>query len=418
MKIRVKIGDLVEQVTQTAITTDKKAPDLPAGKVYLRALIQPAKDDTEAAKNFLVLFSSNQGISKTLFKMEIEEVLEEGQVLIEPARLLGGLLGRDNSQIAELETLPDESKVRVKVGKNVMNLPFDASTDFAVSTIKAMPRGEAVAKISAQTLLTFIKRSWFCIQADDNGQQKYALGVLNITGKDGFYTAQATDGNIVVQHVAAQTETTKYDLESLMIPREVLLDSLQKILLRHKDADVDLLEGPRNDKGVLQEIFFRMEGVQFGTALRVGVYPDIKAVLKQHDPDFQTAVSRADLKNALTRANNFVSKDDDKHTIKLSFTSDQVLNVEASNEVSDLHDELAIVETIDTIENVSLHLNIDYLTNIAGSEASETVMLGFNTDKTKALIVDHNVEGFTTRYAAMPVLLEKKTKAKKGKASE
>jgi DNA polymerase III sliding clamp (beta) subunit (PCNA family) len=415
MKIRVKIGDLVEQVTQVAITVDHKAQDMPLGKVYLRAINRPvAEPGPLETKPFLYLFSSDQA-SKTFIKIPIEACEQEGQTLVDPAKLLGALLGRNPDSTVDLAVIPESAKIRVKVGKNVAHLPYDSSVDTAVAMVKALPKGEPIAKIAATSLIEFIRRSTFCIPMAENGQQQFAMGVLNIKGAGGNYIAQATDGRIVAWHSAKQTETTTFDLPSLLVPLEAL-DPLQKLLQRHKDTDVSVMEGARSTKGDLQEIVFQMNDVQFGTVLRVGRYPNIATLLDQHAPTFVTEVSREELKGTLTRAANFVENNTDKRCVKLTTASETCLQVEASNPLSDLKDELEITVNEGNFKSVSTTINIDYLSNIAAVQTGKKVSVGFNSDKQRALFVTDASETIETRYAIMPVLPDKAVKPeKKGK---
>ncbi len=411
MKIQIKIGDLIEQITQAAITTDHKAPDTAAGKVYLRAKKQPSKEDASVMKHFLYFFSTNQA-SKTFIKIEIKEVEEEGQILIDYKKLLGGLQGRDPEQIVEITSISEENKIKVQVGKNVMNLLLNVNIDNAVAVIKTLPTGSSVAKIAAKTLISFIKRSLFCIQRDDNGQQRFALGVLNIKSNEDSYIAQATDGNIVAWHKALQDSTVKYKIDSLLIPIDAL-SPLQRLLQKHNTADVEILEGNRTSKGELQEVFFRMEGVLFGTVLRTGAYPDIEFLLEQHSPLYVVDVNKEALKNTLIRSMSFVESIDSKRGVKLTALA-ETLNVEATDSVSNLNDELTIKINKGTFKPITVTVNIDYLANIVSSQTSDVISLGFNNDKAKAVTLsDESDANLSTRYAIMPIVTEKKIKVPK-----
>lgn len=420
MKITVKIGDLVEHITQAAITIDRKFPDTPAGKVYLRAKKQVSKTELDKDQYFLYLFSTNQS-SKTFIKIEIENIEEEGQTLIDPGKLLGGLIGRDIDQTATIETIEDTGKTRISIGKNVINLPLNNTVDNVLTVIKSLPSGAATAKIEAKTMINFIKRSSFCIPLGSNGQQKFAMGVLNIKGSNGYYISQATDGNIIAYNKATQTDNTEFDLASLLIPVEAL-NPLQKLLQRHKDLDIEILEGPKDPGGNLQEIFFRMEGVLFGTVLRTGMYPNIETLLTNHEPTFSVDLVREELKASLVRATNFVETETDKRLVNISFTSETELVIKAANSMYDLSDELEISVTEGTFKSVSPLVNIDYLANIASVQSGEKITMGFNSDKTKAIIMnDSSDDKFISKYAIMPVIAgkaEKKPKAKKTKAVE
>ena len=418
MKIKANIRELVEQITQAAITTDHKSPDTPLGKVYLRAKNKPAAGDAKA-EAYLYLFSTNQA-SKTFIRMEVEEVAEEGQVLLNAKDLLGSLIGRDPTQSVKLSVPepvegaePNEgSRVEVKVGKNIAHLPYSVDVQTAFDLVKALPKGNPVAMISANVLIEFIRRSQFCIPSEDNGQQLFAMGVLNLKGDKDKYIAEATDGCVIAYHSAKQTETTKYSLPSLLIPLGAL-DPLNKLLARHKDTDVGIIEGGRNEKGELKDIIFQMEGVMFGTVLRTGKYPNVGTLITQHQPVYEVKVGRDDMKSTLTRAANFVESGSDKRYIKLTSDDGNVLRVEATNPWSDLKDEMGMEETAGPFKSMSVLLNIDYLTNVTSVQSGAEMTIGFNTDKTKALVTKDTTDTIDTTYIIMPVVPEKAAKKAK-----
>ena len=419
MKIRVKIGDLVEQITQAAITVDSKAPEMPLGKVYLLAKINPSAVENGVPEPALYLFSTDQA-SKTFIKIVVEEVSVPGEALVDPARLLGSLMGRDQTAIADLEvvtTATDEQRIRIKVGKNVANLPYSGAFEKAQETIKSLPKGGGLAKIKAQTLIEFIRRSGFCMPREENGQQLYAMGTLNLFGGKGTYTAQAMDGRIVTRHVAKQTETTTFDLPSILIPFKAL-DPLSKLLQRHKEEDIILKEGQRNAKGELQEIFFEMEKVLFGTVLRVGRYPDIQLLLNSHIATYEEKISREELKGSLVRAANFVENVTDRRGVKLSTQDEKLITISAENPLSDLKDELPMEVATGTFKSVTVLVNIDYLANIVAVQSGDVVNLGFNVDKTRALVVKDSTDIMDTCYAVMPMKLDPVKKPTKGKKEE
>ena len=220
--------------------------------------------------------------------------------------------------MVEIEVIEkdNKSKVRMKIGKSVVNLPHEATVDEAAANIKRLPSpsGTPMAKIPAKVLIEFIKRSQFCIPVNDNGQQKFAMGVLHIKGSFGYYTAQATDGFIVAAHKVKQAEGAKYNLSSLLIPIEAL-DPLYKLLQNHKSSDVGIFAGERDTSNNLREVFFSMEGVLFGTVLRVGAYPNVQTLLDSHAPSFEIEVPKDDLKGALLRAAHFVENNVDRRIV-------------------------------------------------------------------------------------------------------
>jgi hypothetical protein len=420
--IKVNVGDLVEQVTQAAITVDRKAGDLPSGKIYFSAKKKVSKTDPDTFDSYLYLFSTNQSL-KTFIRIKIAEVIEEGQLLVDHGKLLGGLLGRDPDFVLDLEALPDEGRVRAKIGKNKIHIPLNLSVDTFVNTIKTLPSQDPIAKISATTLIAFIKRSGFCIPLSDNGQQKFAIGVLNLEGKNGLYTAQATDGRIVAYSTATQTVTTKFDLQSLLLPVESL-DPLNKILQKHKDSDVDILAGNKSGDN-LQEVFFRIEGILFGTVLRAGTYPKLSMLLDQNAPSFVVDIDKEELQAAVARAATFVPSDPTKRSVTLAIETAKDQDVDSTflkvkalfNEYANLDDEIPTNINTGDVKPVDLLISLDYLGNVTNAQSGDNVSIGFNYDRAKAVIVKDEGKNITTTYAIMPIIPEKKVgkKVKKDK---
>jgi len=415
MKVKVELGALVDQIEQAAITIDHKSDDLPRSKVYQRPVIR--KDVEGKSIPAFYLFSTDQS-SKTFIRIDVDSVDGEGEILIDPAKVLGGLANRDRKQMVEMEVLNGESnKVRMKIGRNVVHFQYDDKTKEAHDTIEDMGKTvnpkRPLAKIPAKTLIQLINRSRFCVLARDNGQQTYAMGALNLKGGDGFYTAEATDGYIVSIHKAKQqTEDTTCNLESLLIPVEALAP-LYKLLQSHKDEDIDILAGKLGPNKRVEEVFFTMDKVWFGTTMRAGRCSPIQKMLNGHTPLFEVEVSKEELKGSLNRASNFVENDKDKHTAKLTVTETS-LKVEASNNQSDISDELDIKVVKGKVVRVEVLVSISYLLNICDVTTNRGITLGFSTEKSKALsIKDTSEDGIDTLYAVMQVIPKVDTDAKK-----
>lgn len=402
MKIRVRIGDLVDYITQAAITIDRKAMDQPSGKVYLRARI---KTEADGDKFYLYLYSNNQA-SKTFTRVEITEVEQEGETLIDPDKLLGGLQGRNPDQIATLHADGEKKKTQVKIGSSKFHVPFDAAVDIMAKAVKNLPTGKAFSQVPASVLLEFIRRSSFCIPSGANGQQRFAMDVLALSAENGRYEARATDGHIICTNSAKIEDDT--NLQQLLLPQEALVP-LQKLLQKHKDQSVDLVQGRTTPEGALQEVFFRMGTVLFGSSLRSGKFPNVSLVMRGHQPAFHAVVSRDLFKGSVVRGANFVENSIDKRWLKLVLVQsqepqEQALRVRTSNTISDFDDQIEISEVKGELRPMAITVNIDYMGSIAGSVQSETLQLGFSPDNSKALVIqDESDKGILTQYAVMPI---------------
>ena len=373
MKFKIKIGELVEQISQAAITTDPKSVDQPNSKVYLRAA--QGKD-----VGVLYYYSTNQ-MTKTFIRSEAE-IIEPGDVLIDAASLLGGLLGRDPDLTCEI-TVEPEVRTLVVIGRNRFNLKYYAAAERMAKEVDGLPfRVPAMGTIPGQLLGDLIKRSTFCIPSSSNGQQRFAMDVLHLKSTAGKWLGQATDGNIIALNYGPTPETPGTDIPSLLIAQEAL-NPLQKLLGKHKEEGIELVSASGN--GPVQELFFRMKGVLFGCNLRTGKFPNISLVVEQQVPDFTTLVIREELKLALSRASNFVKED--SRCVKLTVNPGAAMTVAAANDFSDIADAVDIEVVTGDLASMQTNLGIDYIANIVGVLTGEKATLGMSTTKGKAVIV-------------------------------
>lgn len=397
MRFKVKIGEFTEQLAQAAITVDLKSMDQPNSKVLLRAVT--AKDGTGA----LYFYSTNQ-IAKTFIKSPAE-ILTAGDVLVDAKTLLGGLQGRDQASDLDFQMVA-ESKIVVKIGRNQFKLPLTLGTERLTKEADALPfRKPSMGKISARLLNDFISRTTFCIPSDSNGQQRFAVDALHIQQVEGVYQGQATDGNIVSLNYGSAPDPES-NIPSLLIPQEVL-NALQKILARHLDEDIEMVNAVSTQSGKVQELFFRMKGVLFGCSMRPGEYPDINLLMSYHTSSFEFRTDRNNLKAALARANNFVVEP--QRHVQLIFDEANSVTVKAATENSDITDVLGIEVTSGAFEKLSVTANLDYLAPAIAALKGEMITLGVSSEKQRAIIVhsqDRNGEDgllIDSKYALSPI---------------
>lgn len=377
MKIRIKIGELVEQISQAAITVDPKSVDQPNSKIYLRAA---KKDDV----GVLYYYSTNQ-MSKTFIRSDVE-VLETGEGLVDAGRLLGGLQGRDNDQIAEIDIQP-EKKIIVKIGRNKFQLPQSLAADKLAKEVETLPfKAAPIAKIKASLLLEFIRRSTFCIPSASNGQQKFAMDVLHLKVSDKSYIAQATDGNIISTNTGPLSDESIVDFPSILLRQEVL-NPLQKLLGKHKDEEIELINGGESAGGMgpIGELYFKMQGVLFGCSLRVGKYPNVQLLIDQNQPEFRVTVNRNELKGSLLRASNFVIED--KRYVQFVLDNDKSLRVRAGSIGEDIRDEIDSEVTAGELTNMQITMALDYIANVVATLPGDTITLGFSPAKNKPIVI-------------------------------
>jgi DNA polymerase III sliding clamp (beta) subunit (PCNA family) len=390
LKFNIKVGEFVDQISQAAITTDPKSLDQPNSKVFLRAL-------QSANGSALYFFSTNQQ-SKTFVK-SVAEVVEPGETLVDAGRLLGGLQGRDGDLMMNFETVQPsgsstESKIVVKIGRNKFQLPLPTGVEKLSKDSENLPfRVPANTKIAASLLLEFIRRTQFCIPSSGNGQMKVPIDTLHLKKDGALFHGQATDGNIFsLHHGPASEDVLETKLASVLIPQEAL-NPLQKLLAKYKDQIVDLVTLSPSLGMTPHEMFFRMPGVLFGTTLRPGKYPPMAMLAEQHLPTFQVKTSRDDLKSTIGRASNFVMEPGrDLQVIfsdKQEVAEDEPMSyqVNAGIAPADINEVLNFEIESGTAIKAKMNIGLDYLGNVVGALRSDTVILGINSSRAKALIV-------------------------------
>ena len=372
MKFRIKIGEIVEQISQAAITTDPKSVDLPNSKVYLRAA--QGKD-----VGVLYYYSTNQ-MTKTFIRSEAE-IIEPGEVLVDATNLLGGLQGRDPDLSCEI-TVEPEVRTVVVIGRNKFNLRYFAAAERMSKEVDTLPfRVPAMGTIPGQLLGDLIRRTSFCIPSASNGQQRFAMDVLHLKNVGGKWLGQATDGNIVSLNYGPDSEEKKADIPSLLIAQEAL-NPLQKLLAKHKEEEIELINAARS--GPVQELFFRMKGVLFGCNLRIGRFPNIGLIAEQQAPEFATLVLREELKASLSRASNFVKE---SRCVKLTVSPGTAMTVAAANDFSDIADAIDFEVVSGECAAMQTTVGIDYIANIVGVLTGEKTTLGMSTAEGKAVIL-------------------------------
>jgi DNA polymerase III sliding clamp (beta) subunit (PCNA family) len=193
VKLKAKIGDLLEAVTQVSATLDRKGEV--SGKMHIRA----------SNKGCLYLYSTNM-TAETLTKIPAE-VEEEGQVLVDHHKIQDGLNGLNREAEVLLSLTPSGGTLKGQSGKTKFSAPASAEVGEMASRIKALPFSEAsTSKIPAGTLAEFLRRGMFCIPLDKTGQYASLAG-MKISDNGSGYEAMASD-NAIACRIHVETKET------------------------------------------------------------------------------------------------------------------------------------------------------------------------------------------------------------------
>lgn len=401
MKFKVNVGLLLEAVNRVMATVDTAASkgagkpgSISSSKLYLWA-----KKSADASVQVLYLYSTNM-TAESFVKIEAE-IETEGETLIDPEHLRGGLAKRNSEETAVVELVGADKarKIRVKIGKSQFHLGYDPQgTDYMRDKVKLIPFKAAPAfTMLGSDMTEFVRRGMFCIPNEDDGTNRYRLGGLKIVGKDEGYIAQATDG-----HIAARIRIKgekKSSLNSVIVPQKSL-PALNQLIQRRKDEDIEIIEGGRNSHGDISKMFFKMGDAIFGTLLLDGTFPDVDAVINMQNPTHWFHVDRIQLRDALQRTAAF-DRENGHVTVKLE---GNVLSLRSRSDGGDIEDAIEVQRISGPDTSVSVTVNMHYLTSIASGSAGENLKVGINQIKGQAIVVEDTAdENVDSRYAVMPV---------------
>jgi len=398
MKLKVKVGELLDAINKAILTIDKKAK-VGVNLVYLNANV--------TAQALYIFSTTMKSESTQKLACEVEVA---GEVMVDPDILTSGLARRNPELVAEIELVEHKKegkRLRVKAGKTgaFHCLTGGIGLDTMNERMMSVPfKGAPMCQVDGNNLNEFVRRAMFCIPKSDNGQTKLEFGGLKLFNSDLGSIGWATNGKAAAKIIIKGQ--SKSSLAGVIIPQESLppLNALAK-----KEGEIDIIEGGKNGKGDVGKLYFHMGDVYFGTFLLAGKYPDLDKTFKEHAPDFWFTVNRKDLADVLERSPKFDEKD---RALEIEFVGETlILRSGAKGNGNEIEDIIAIGRD-DVPEDkkvlpkdlvLTIFMNMDQLANIAGCEKTERMLLGVSKHHAKALVVYENGEEIESTYALMPM---------------
>jgi DNA polymerase III sliding clamp (beta) subunit (PCNA family) len=399
MKLKIKVGVLLQAVESVLSTIDKKGEETGTNSILAFA--------RRGEAGGMVFFYSTMTKAETVVKC-VADVEEPGECLLNPVQLRSGLLHRDPEAEAEIGEVTEDkvTKLTVKVGRAKFCLPQNPNGLEGIKKLMLeIPFKQAEAyTIKGTDLAEFIRRVSFCSASENEGTQQFELSGMKILVADNGYQAQATDGHMCGR-IIIKGEKGPVNMKEVLLPNEAL-NALSKLV--RKEEDVKVIEGKKNGQGVAVKLFFKLgENVFFGAKLLTGSYPNIQSVLNAHKPDFWFKVNRESLKQLLDRAPAF--SDAETPVIRLEVLGTQ-LTLVTTNKKSAITDDVAIEpeEGMPADLKIGIVVNLPYLKNVASGSKQENLRIGISDTNVKAkfaraLVVDDADEKIDALYAIMPV---------------
>lgn len=387
MKFKTTIGKLLDALTVTAPTLDKKGI---SANLYLMA-----------TEKFLYLYSTNM-TSEIATRIVVNEIEIPGEVLVDPGKLKDGLQGLSKESIVNIELVDNN----LKVSADNVKLSFAAPTGIKdmARRLQDIPRGQvpADAVIPASELNKFTSRSEFCLPNDETGQ-KASLSVLKLTTENNSEEAFATDGSIAVHIVSTKKQGKGEGLKTgLLIPTSSL-QALRTILSKRKDGETIDIILTKN------KVFFRCaDGTHMGAMIAATPYPNIRPITSQNT-QYMIDVPRDLFKQSLNRASSALAWSiTNKKTIELEFDVDKLLlKINGSDNLSDTID--ISYKNGKPTTAIRVGMNINYLINIVSTSTSENITIGFTSEDKPLIVIDKiepdSDEQIDVKYIVMGVRL-------------
>jgi DNA polymerase III sliding clamp (beta) subunit (PCNA family) len=259
MKVKVNVLDLREGLAQAAITLDKRK--------YMGApLIYMLARKTEKAQRLLIYTSD--GMAESLVRLECE-VLEDGEVAMEPSRLQYLLGMAPAEETAQLALTSKGNQIGLKIGKGTQSkMAVNSTASKMLEEIKHLPiTKEPDLLIKAEGFREVLERT----QNFTSGEaDKLNLQSVVIQTGEAGYEALASDGKVLAR-VSVDDENVKGKKVAFRIPH-ISIPALRKVLDRNKKSVLKVIFD-RTPEGEPQRMYVRTDNTVYGTTLSAEPFP-------------------------------------------------------------------------------------------------------------------------------------------------
>lgn len=314
---------------------------------------------------------------------------EKDEAITVNARILQDVL-RVLPAAAEIDFVLDGEKLNIKSGKSRYTLQTLPAEDF--TRIKETDDESASFTLQKNELKTLFAHTQYAMGA--NEPRLFLNGTLmKIENKT--LAIAATDGH----RLALATKALNDDIENkeVVLPRKTVLE-LNRLMANTgaEDAPIKVTILGSSKK----QVRFELNGVEVISKVLDVTYPDYNPIIPK--PEKNKAIfSRTELLAALQRVAVVVNMENSTRAIHFAFNDGKV-TISANNQKNEDAQEEMEVEFIGETP-VELVYNLQYLTDLLNNVEGNRVVLGFDDEKTTALITVEGNDCF--KYAVMPVRL-------------
>jgi len=395
MRLKVKIGELREAISQASYTLDSKASSV-GSWMYLIAMAATEKDESR-----MYVYTSNLGMARTLLKIPAD-VIKSGYALIVP-RLLGQIISNlPAEEEIEMGLSASGAKLQVKYGTLKSEIAVHADGQKASEVLSSIPfNAKSCLTVSAATLVDLINRTMFCTASGSNAitEGPWLSSVLLESG-NGTLVGTATNRIIAGQCEIHDPLVT--GIFSGAIHKDAL-GALKAILSRKKEEEVTITNATSNT-GATNEILFRFSDAILGIRQLAKPYPKAVAKIFTVPSEHRTAtINRAQLISVLTRLSGFA----EKGTLSLTFSGSTVV-LDTRGYGSAFQESVAKTEKSEG--SVTVGLGLSDVSNVLSVMKSEDVVLRYGSDADHI----HVQEGESNfKYVLSPAEIEWGNKGKK-----
>ena len=291
---------------------------------------------------------------------------------------------------AQVNFILDGEKLNIKSGKSRYTLQTLPAEEF--TRIKETDDETASFSLNKSELKKLFAHTQYAMGA--NEPRLFLNGTLmKIENKT--LAVAATDGHRLA--LATKALNDNIDDKEIVLPRKTVLE-LNRLIANTgaEDAPIKITILGSNKK----QVRFELNGVEMISKVLDVTYPDYNPIIPK--PEKNKAIfSRTALLAALQRVAVVVSMENSTRAIHFSFDNGKVM-ISANNQKNeDAQEEMEVEFTGET--PVELVYNLQYLTDLLNNVEGERVVLGFDDEKTTALITVEGNDQF--KYAVMPVRL-------------
>lgn len=368
MKIKTKVGDLLDAFAQTSLTLDKKG--VTSGNLYLRS---------EDTTNSLYSYSTNL-VSETLIRVPVT-VETAGEVLVNPRKIVDGLAGISREQEVSFSLNESKTVMTVKSGKTRFTVATDPNVaQMAAKAKTTLSAKESATKISASVLAEILKKTIFCIPNDESGQRQ-ALSALKLVDTEETEEAYATDGVLAVR-ISSKRSANGVGLGKGVLLPAPSLPALSSLLNRKRGEEAKVILSDTKNK-----IGFKFGDTFFGSLTMASSFPNLEVIFDKREEEANIfTVDRENLKQALSRCSSFVSSDRNKRVLEMEMNRDSI-KLSANGDDS-INDQIDVTYKKGEPNGLKFGLSIDHLFNIVSGSKSETITIGATKNDRPIVVTD------------------------------